>query len=219
MPSATEELVDDAVNNLEAFIAENVVDCLAEKESQAFINGDGVVKPEGFLSGPTPVATSDATRAFGKLQYIPTGTAGDFGSTVAGQADLLITMVFATKAAYRQAPGCAWVGSTDVLDRISKFKDGQGNYLYAPSRTEGVPGTLLGYPFIEFEHMDAVGANKFPLAFGNWKRGYVIGDRTPLNVLRDPYTTKGKVKWYFRKRVHGMLLNSEAIKLLKVAAS
>jgi HK97 family phage major capsid protein len=216
LPSATEEVVDDAVNNLEAFISENVIDCLAEKESQAFIDGDGLAKPSGFLSGPAPVSTADATRAFGTLQYIPTGSAATIGAS--NQIDALVAMIFAVKAGYRQAPGCAWLGSTDVIATYAKIKDGQGNPILIPSLQEGLPSMLLGYPVIEFEHMAAIGANAFPLAFGNWRRGYVIGDRTPLNVLRDPYTTKGRIKWYFRKRVHGMVLNSEAIKLLKVAA-
>ena len=48
---------------------------------------------------------------------------------------------------------------------------------------------------------------------------YVIGDRTPLTFLRDPYSVKGQILWYFRKRVYGAVWNSEAIKLLKCSAS
>lgn len=215
LPKCSEELIEDAITNIEAFISENVVDTIAEMESQAFISGDGTNKPTGFLTG-TPVATADASRAFGVLQYIATGAASTLGTAL---ADKLLAMIFATKAAYRQADGCAWLTSTDVLSQIAQLKDTQGRPLYVPSLREGVPGTLFGYPVVECEHLPVVGANAFPMAFGNWRRGYVIGDRTPLNVLRDPYTVKGQILWYFRRRTYGAVYNSEAIKLLKVAAS
>lgn len=216
LPSLSEELIDDAVVNIEAFLTENVVDVLAENESMAFISGDGLKKPKGWLAGSAPVATADDTRAFGTIQYVPTGAAAALGTDPTAA---LVSMIFATKAGYRQAAGCAWTASTGFLATIANLKDGQGRPLYTPSLREGVPGVLLGYPVVEFEHMDSIGAGKFPCAFGNWQRGYVIGDRTELTVLRDPYSIKGLVLYYFRKRVHGALLNSEAIKVLKVAAT
>ena len=222
LPSASEELVDDAIVNLEGFIEENVVDAIAEKESQAFIGGNGDKKPEGFLSPlrPAPTLITEVNRPFGSIQYIASDTPltdGDFDLGPNLLANL-VAMVFALKAAYRQAPGTAWLASTDLIARIARVKDGDGKPIYIPSLREDVPGTLLGYPVIEFEHMAGVLANSWPLAFGNWQRGYVIGDRTQLNILRDPYTTKGVIKWYFRKRVHGAVLNPESIKLLKITA-
>jgi HK97 family phage major capsid protein len=78
---------------------------------------------------------------------------------------------------------------------------------------------LLGFPMVEAEHMPGIAANTFPIAFGNWQRGYSIIDRTQIEVLRDPYTKKGSVLFYVHKRVGGAVRNSEAIKVLKVAAS
>jgi HK97 family phage major capsid protein len=215
VPKVSEELVDDAVANIEQFVTDNVVDCLAEMESIAFIGGDGVNKPTGFLSG-TPVATADASRAFGTLQYVASGNATTLGTT---PNDTLIAMVLSMKAGYRQSPGCAWVMSTAALSVIAQLKDTQGRPLFIPSLREGIPGMLFGYPVVECEHMAAIGAGAFPIAFGNWQRGYVIGDRTQLSILRDPFTQKGFILWYFRRRTYGNILNSEAIKLLKVAVS
>lgn len=208
--------IEDAAADMEGFVQTAVIDEFARNESDAFINGDGVNKPRGFLAGPAPVATADATRAFGTLQYIPTGAASTLGADLIGR---LIAMTFATKAGYRQAPGCAWLMSTAVLSDVANLKDTQGRPLFIPSLREGVPGTLLGYPVYEAEQMAAVGANAFPIAFGNWQRGYVVGDRTPLGLIRDPYTTRGFVTLYWRKRVHGAVLNSECIKLLRVSST
>lgn len=217
LPSASEEVVDDAIVNLEQFLEENVVDAFAENESEAFIRGNGIKKPAGFLAPDRlPTAQVDGDRPLGTLQYIPTGEAALLGDDM---VSTLVAMVFSLKAGYRQAPGVSWLGSTDVISALARLKDGDGRPLYIPSLQEGVPGRLLGFPVLEAEHMDEVAADSFPLAFGNWQRGYVIGDRTRLNVLRDPYTTKGQIKWYFRKRVHGAVLNSEALKVLKVAAA
>ncbi len=217
LPVATEEVVEDCILNLEGFIQDNVIDSMSEKESIAFIFGDGINKPDGFLSRPT-AATIDGGRPLGTVQYVPSGSAASLGSTdnLIGK---LVAMVYAVKAGYRQAPGCAWLASTDMIAVIATLKDANGNPIFLPSLREGVPGYLLGYPVEECEHMPGTAANTFPIAFGNWQRGYLVADRTSLTILRDPYTTKGKIKWYFRKRVHGTVLNSEAIKLLKVAAA
>jgi len=188
---------------------------MARNESLAFISGGGVDKPTGFLNG-TPVATADAGRAFGVLQYVATGNASTLGADIIAR---LIAMGFATKAGYRQAPGCAWLMSTAVLAEIANLKDTTGRPLYSPSLWEAGPGFLLGYPVFEAEEMADVTANAFPIAFGNWQRGYIIGDRTPLGLLREPYSHRGFSTLYWRKRVHGAVLNSEAIKLLKIAAT
>jgi HK97 family phage major capsid protein len=216
LPKVSEELVEDALINVEQFLNENVVDTLAEMESQAFISGDGVKKPNGFLAGAAPVVDGDATRPFGTLQYVASGAAGTLGSDIPSK---LNQMIFSLKAGYRQADGCAWLMSTDVLSQIANLKDTTGRPIYLPSLREGVPGALLGYKVVECEHMANVAAGAFPIAFGNFKRGYTIADRSPLTLLRDPYSQKGQVLWYFRRRVHGGLTNSNAIKVLKVAAS
>ena len=47
----------------------------------------------------------------------------------------------------------------------------------------------------------------------------VIAERRETVILRDPYTNKPFVNFYATKRVGGCVSNSEAIKLLKFAAS
>ena len=84
--------------------------------------------------------------------------------------------------------------------------------------SEGVPSKILGYGYVENEDFPGVGANAFCMAFGNFKETYVIVDRVGIRMLRDPYTNKPYVRFYTTKRVGGMLLNSEAMKLIKCEA-
>ena len=78
-----------------------------------------------------------------------------------------------------------------------------------------MPATLLGYPVVTDDNMSDVGANAFPIAFGDFRRGYLIVDRTGIRVLRDPFTNKPYVHFYTTKRVGGGVQNFQAIKLLK----
>lgn len=210
LAEVTEELVQDFADNIESFLSDDVAEHLAEKESDAFINGDGADKPKGFLAG-TIVASGDATRTFGDLQFIATGSANTLGSDLPGK---LLAMIFATKAGYRQS-GAAFMANTAVIEALGLLKDQENRPLFYPSLREGTPGTLLGFPLVEAEHMPAVATGTYPVAFGNWQRGYTIVDRSGLEILRDPYTKKGAVQYYIRKRVGGTVRNSEAIKVLK----
>lgn len=211
-PRVTQQLLDDAIFDVEAWLADEVAIAFAIAEGAAFISGDGVDKPTGFLSGAAPVATDDAARAFGTLQFVASGQAAAVPTT----GDPYIDLIYKLKAQHRQ--GATWVTDRAMLAAMRKLKDGQGNYLWQPSFIAGMPSTFVGYPVIEAEDMPAVAANSFPLAFGNFRNGYLIAERMGTRVLRDPYTAKPYVEFYTTKRVGGKVMDSEAIKLLKISA-
>lgn len=95
---------------------------------------------------------------------------------------------------------------------------GNGDYLWRDGMTAGASPSLLGRP-VEFdENMPAVGAGALPIAFGDWKQGYLIVDKMGAKFLRDPYTDKPNVLFYYYRRTGGAVANFDAIKLLKVAA-
>lgn len=213
-PAITQRLLDDSAFDLGAFIAMEIGDAFTAQEGAAFISGDGINKPRGFLTYDI-VAEADATRAFGKLQYTPTGAASDFHTE--DPADCLIDLVFSLKAKYRQ--NASWLMNSATLAKIAKFKDDQDQYIYQRSLVEGTPDRLLGYPVEIDEDMSGVGTNAYPVAFGDFSSGYIITDRTGMNVLRDPFTNKPFVMFYTTKRVGGAVLDSNAIKLLKCASS
>ena len=124
-------------------------------------------------------------------------------------------MVHSLKAAHRQ--GAVFVMNSKTLSTIRKFKAADGSFLWQPGITDGAPTRLLGYPVIEAEDMPDVAANAFPVAFGNFKNGYLIAERRSTTILRDPFTNKPFVNFYATKRIGGQVLDSEAIKLLKVS--
>ncbi|MBB5044027.1 phage major capsid protein [Shinella fusca] len=218
-PEITQRLLDDSSFNLAAFLSENVSDEFALQEGTAFARGDGIEKPRGYLTYDTAV-TADDTRPFGTIQYVPTGVAGALADSTHNGVDVLIDLVHALRPSYRAGEGVGWMMNSTTASVIRKLKTKtEEQYLWQPSTIAGQPDRLLGYPIYEDEQMDDIGAGKFPIAFGNWKKGYVIVDRHELRLLRDPYTKKGWVKFYFTKRVGGSATDTNAIKLLKVSAS
>lgn len=221
-PKVTQRLLDLAGFNVEGWLNGKIADKFARDEAAAFVNGDGIAKPRGFLSYKADATTDDDdTRAWGVLQYVPTGAAGAFpaasGIPGASDPDCLITLVSKLKPAYRA--GAVWLMNRATAAVVRKMKDADGRYLWRDSLIEGQPDMLLGYRVVLAEDMPSLDSDTFPIAFGNFAVGYVIVDRPAVTILRDPYTEKPWVKLYARRYVGGDLVNSEAIKLLKAAAS
>lgn len=212
-PAASQAMLDDAAFDVEGWLAEEIAREFARAEGAAFVNGSGVNRPRGFLTGPTSTA-GDATRTFGQLQHLPTGAAGGFA---ASPEEKLIDLVQSLRSVYRQ--GATFVMNSATLARIRKFKTGDGAFLWQPSLAAGQPATLLGYPVVEAEDMPDITAGSLSVAFGNFKAGYLIAERTETQILRDPYSNKPFVHFYATKRVGGAVSNAEAIKLLKFAAA
>ncbi len=213
-PAATQAMLDDAQFDVEAWLSSEIATEFAKAEGSAFVNGDGVNKPKGFLTYTT-AATNDATRAFGTLQYVASGAATDFIGT--NPQDRLLDLVHALRAPYRQ--GAVWVMNSATLARIRKFKTSDGAFVWSPGLVVGQPDTLLGYPVIESEDMPDVAAGTLAIAFGNFRAGYLIAERSETNILRDPFTNKPYVNFYATKRLGGAVSNSEAIKVMKIAVS
>jgi len=213
-PAATQAMLDDAAFDVEGWLASEIATEFAKAEGAAFVNGNGTNKPKGFLTSPNAV-TTDATRPFGTLQYIASGAAGAFIAT--NPQDRLVELVHALRAPYRQ--GASWVMNASTLSTIRKFKTTDGAFIWQSGLGAGQPDTLLGYPVVEAEDMPDIGANSLSIAFGNFKAGYLIAERSETNILRDPYSNKPYVHFYATKRLGGAVTNSEAIKLMKFAAS
>jgi HK97 family phage major capsid protein len=209
--AATQNLLNDSFVNLEAWLADEVATEFAEEEGAAFINGNGVNKPRGIL-GYTAVA--NASYAWGSLGYIASGTTGLQTTDAPNQ---FIDTAYAIKQGYRA--NATWLMNRTTAGAVRKLKDGDGVLMWQPSSQLGQPATLLGFPVVDDDNMPAVADGAFPIAFGDFRRGYLVVDRAGITLLRDPYTNKPFVMFYLTKRVGGGVQNFEAIKLLKTAAS
>ncbi|HEX6374991.1 MAG TPA: phage major capsid protein [Allosphingosinicella sp.] len=212
-PAASQAMLDDAAFDVEAWLASEIATEFARAEGSAFVNGNGVNRPKGFLAEPVS-AQGDAVRPFGTLQFLATGAAGAFPGTHPG--DKLIDLVQTLRPPYRQ--GAAFVMNSATASTIRKFKTSDGAFLWQPSVVAGQPDSLLGYPVVEAEDMPDIAADSLSIAFGNFRIGYLIAERTETQILRDPFTNKPFVHFYATKRIGGQVANSEAIKLLKFAA-
>ena len=210
-PAASQAMLDDADFDIEAWLASEIAMEFARAEGAAFVSGTGTNQPRGFLSAPT-AATSDAVRRFGTLQFLASGNASAFDASPELK---LIDLVHSLKAGHRQ--GAVFVMNSKTLATVRKFKAADGTFLWQPGLLEGAPARLLGYPVIEAEDMPDVAAGTLPIAFGNFKAGYLIAERKATTILRDPFTNKPFVNFYATKRVGGQVLDSDAIKLLKIS--
>lgn len=212
MPAATATLLDDSAVNIEEWLAAEVEQAFAEQESAAFVNGDGVAKPKGFLAYPM---VAQSTWSWGNIGYIATGAAGAFAAS--NPADVLIDLIYAVAAGYRQNAGFVMNRKTQAA--VRKFKDASGNYLWSPPSAPLGKANLIGFPLADAEEMPDIGANSLSIAFGDFRRGYLIVDRAGVRVLRDPYSAKPYVLFYTTKRVGGGVQDFDAIKVLKFSAS
>ena len=212
MPAASSTLLDDSAVNIDEWLAEEVRLVFAEQEGKAFVTGDGVNKPKGFLAYTT---VANASWTWGNLGYIASGVAGAFPAS--NPSDKIVDLIYSAKSPYRANANFVMNRATQSV--IRKMKDGQGNYLWQPSANPGENPTLMGFGVAESEDMPDIAANSLSMAFGDFSRGYLIVDRVGIRVLRDPYSTKPYVLFYTTKRVGGGVQDFDAIKLMKFAVS
>lgn len=211
MPAATTALLDDSAVNIDQWIAEEVRDAFAQQEGTAFVTGNGSGKPKGFLAYTT---VDNASWSWGNIGFLKTGVDGGFATT--NPADKLIDLVYAVKAGYRANGTFVFNRATQAA--IRKMRDENGDYIWQPAARAGDASTLMGFPVAESEDMPSMATNAFSVAFGDFRRGYLIVDRVGIRVLRDPYSSKPYVLFYTTKRVGGGVQDFDAIKLLKFAA-
>lgn len=190
----SEQDLEDSVFDLEAEMQSEFATQFAVAEGSAFVNGDSVGKPEGFLQN---ASVGEVTS----------------GSNTAYTADDLIGLVHSIKSDYSK--NGTWVFNRNTLSNIRKLKDGAGQYVFQAgmSLQGGVTNTILGHPYVEATDMPNAAQDASMIAFGDFRRGYMIVDRVALSVLRDPFTqaTTGNVRYIARRRVGGQVILPEAI--------
>jgi HK97 family phage major capsid protein len=208
-PKATQKLLDDASINMEAWLASKVSEKFARDEANAFVVGNGVNKPRGFLT------YSSGTTLPGTIEQFPTGASGALAAAPDG-GDALINALYGLKQQYRA--NATWFMNRATTRLVRKAKDSDGAYIWSPGIQAGQPATLLGYPVAAFEDMPDPASNSLSIAVGDMREAYQIVDRLGIRTLRDPYSAKPYVEFYTTKRVGGDVVNFEAIKLVKLGS-
>ena len=212
LPKASQRLLDDSAFDVEGWLASRIADKFSRAEGVAFISGDGIDKPKGFL---TYTAVDNSSWAWGDLGYVATGADGDFAS--ADPADAIVDLVYALGARYRA--NASFVMNSKTAGAVRKMKDADGRFLWSDGLAAGEPARLMGYPVLVAEDMPDIASDATAIAFGDFNAGYTVAERPDLRILRDPFSAKPHVLFYATKRVGGDVSDFAAIKLLKFASS
>jgi len=212
LPKASQRLLDDSAFDVEGWLAERIANKFARAEGAAFISGDGIDKPKGFLAH---VAVADSAWTWGNLGYVPTGAAGDFNAVA--QADAIVDLVYALGARYRA--GASFVMNSKTAGAVRKMKDVDGRFLWSDGLAASEPARLMGYRVLISEDMPDIALDATAIAFGDFAAGYTVAERPDLRILRDPFSAKPNVLFYATKRVGGDVSDFSAIKLLKFSIS
>jgi HK97 family phage major capsid protein len=207
LPKITQEELDDAYIDVETWLANKVSDKFSRTENTAFVSGDGVGKPRGFLT----YAAGTADYARNTIEQMNSGTAANVN------ADGLISLQASLKEMYQ--PGAVFGMKRATYGECLKLK-GADSYFFGPLLIKDGQAQmqLLGRPVLFMDDMPAVGANALSVVYGDFGRGYTILDRVGIIILRDPFTAKGFVTFYTTKRNGGDVTNFEALKIMKCAA-
>lgn len=199
------QMLEDTAFDMEAEIREEASEQFAVKEGAEFVSGTGVGECEGILVNAG-------------VQENVSGTAATIADAD-GQANGLLALKHSLKSAY--AANAKWVMNRTTIGSVRKLKTADKNYLWMPGIQNGAPNTIDGDPYVEFPDMPNEGAGLYPIAYGDFRRGYTLVDRIAMEMLRDPYTqaTSGNIRFIFRRRVGGKVTLAEAFRKLKCAAA
>lgn len=161
---------------------------ISTKEEEAFFVGDGAGKPVGIFNatggGEVGVTTTTANITF----------------------DDVMDLFYSLKAPYRK--NAKWILNDSTVKALRKLKDSNGNYIWQPSVSVGVPDMILNRPYYTSTFAPEVAAGATPLAFGDFSY-YWIADREGRSFkrLNELYATTGQVGFLASQRVYKLTYN------------
>jgi HK97 family phage major capsid protein len=221
-PKATIELLQDSSWDIEAYLERKAGRIFRKRLNTQLTTGDGVDQVRGLMTY-TAVANAtfeaDVPGNWNSVGYIASGNASTLPD-----ADSLIDITGSVEDIY--LPNASFQMKRSTLNVVRKLKatvSTAGDKLYTlwtPSLVPGQPDTLMGYPVYKNDAMAAIAANALSIAFGDIEEAYTIVDKVGgMYMVRDPFTNKAYVKFYFARRMGGGIVNFEAVKYLKIASS
>jgi len=212
-PLATNQIIEDAEVDVLAWLERGAAEKFSRLENAAFVAGTGVKQPKGLTAyGSNANAPGSTEATYQRIQQVVSGSVSGIAD-----ADKLHDLIALLKTGYQ--PNARFLMNRNTTNVVRKLKDGDGQYLWQLGLQAGQPATLLGYPVIEVPDLPDVDTNSLSLYFGDMRKAYTIVDRRGITMLDDPYTAYPSVQLRFSKRVGGGLINFEALKVMKFAAS
>ena len=200
MIKVSDELLNDNVFNLEAYISKEFGRRIGTKEEEAFFIGDGKGKPTGILNA-TGGASDGVTTATANITF-----------------DDVMDLFYSLKAPYRKK--AVWLLNDTTVKALRKLKDNNGNYIWQPSVQAGVPDMILNRPYHTSSYVPEAAAGSKVMAFGDFSY-YWIADRQGRSFkrLNELFAATGQVGFLASQRVDGKLILAEAVKTMKVKSS
>ena len=200
MLKVSDELLNDSVFDLEAYISKEFGRRIGAKEEEAFFTGDGKGKPTGIFNA-----------AGGASDGVTTAAAGI-------TFDDVMDLFYAVKSPYRKK--AVWVLNDTTVKALRKLKDNNGNYIWQPSVQAGQPDMILNRPYHTSAYVPEVAAGAKVMAFGDFSY-YWIADRQGRSFkrLNELFAANGQVGFLASQRVDGKLILSEAVKTMAIKGS
>ena len=192
----SDELLNDSVFDLQAYIASEFARRIGTKEEEAFLIGDGISKPTGlFNTAENGVTTAGANITF----------------------DDVMDLYHSLRSLYRKK--AVWLLNDTTVKALRKLKDGNGNYIWQPSVQIGQPDMILNRPYYTSSFVPDLTAGNKVMAFGDFSY-YWIADRQGRSFkrLNELYAANGQVGFLASQRVDGKLILPEAVKTMTLKA-
>lgn len=211
-PQISEWALQDIQFDAQSWLVNDVAEGMAKELSTVIYSGNGSNKPTG-MTNTTPVTTADTAspmRAAAAYQYVGLQSPA---SPVVLNTDSIINLVYTLNPRYRS--NAKFAMNTVTQGTVRRLADSNGQYLWQPSLQLGQPERLLGYEIFTWEDMASPAADAFCVAFGDFRRGYLLVNRMELAITPDQVTNPGYVRFYVRRRYGGIPLNNDAIKFLR----
>ena len=212
----SEEDLMDTDFDLEGDISEQLRMAFSVKIGTEFYSGAG--SPSNQLEGLSfytgfLTAYDESSYPYG---YTATGLTGTDLATM--NANVIYDLIKSLMPTYHG--GARFVMKASTLFQLRKLVNGVGNYIFAEF-TAATPMSIAGFPVTIAQQMPSVSSNVYPIAFGDFKRGYYVRVRTAMTMQRliEKYIDQGAIGLRCVQWIGGKVVQPEAIRLLKQAAS
>lgn len=193
----SEELINDSAFDMTSYISREFARRMGSKEEEAFFVGDGVGKPTGIFasSGGAEIGATAQTSAI--------------------TFDDVMEIFYSLRSPYRK--NAVWVLNDSTVKALRKLKDSNGNYIWQPSVSAGIPDTIFNRPYYTSSYIPELKAGNKVMAFGDFSY-YWISDRQGRSFkrLNELFAMTGQIGFIASQRVDGKLTLSEAVKVLDI---